>query len=363
MPCQGKRNLRGTAPIEYSNKNFASAATIQRKKVTYSILVTSMTKHRKLLILATLLIGAAAVGFVVYHRTTQVPEIARLLPEGDLILYANLKPVHLFDLNKSGSVQPQGDYKDFVDRTGIQPERDIDEAAMSRRDTPDGRDVESSEILLGHFDQNRLRDYLQLLSSAREPYRNYTVYSIDHEGHTVRVALLDGGKVAITNMVSPEPMHGIIDRSFKPSAGPVLLSHYGDVPLGSLAWLIDRIPNKPDNVELPGGFAITLPAEAVAVGSLRYTGSLLLRADVIAQSEAQARQIVDSANSHLALVRSIGQFIKTKGPDQDVKAAFDSLQATQKENVATFTATIPQSILKKIWSEAQSQGAIPAAKR
>jgi hypothetical protein len=317
-----------------------------------------MFRHRKLLILATLLVAAAAVGFVLYHRSTQVPEAARLLPEGDLILYANLKPVHLFDLNKSGSVQPEGEYKDFVDRTGIQPERDLNEVAMSRRDTPDGRDVESSEVLMGNFDQRRLSDYLQLLSSAREPYRNLTIYSISHEGHTVRVALLDSGKVAVTNMASAEPMQGIIDRSLGPSTGPVLLSHYSDVPLGSLAWLIDRIPNKPDNVQLPGGFAITLPAEAIAVGSLRYTGSLLLRADVFAQSEAQARQIVDSANSHLALVRSIGQFIKTRGPDQDIKAAFDSLQATQKENVAVFTATIPQSILKKVWSEAQSQGAV-----
>jgi hypothetical protein len=320
-----------------------------------------MFRHRKLLILATLLVAAAAVGFVLYHRSTQVPEAARLLPEGDLIVYANMKPAHLFDLNKSGSVQPQGDYKDFVDRTGIQPERDLDEVAMSRRDTPDGRDVESSEVVIGHFGQARLRDYLQLLSSAREPYRNYTIYSISHEGHTVRVALLDAGKVAITNMASPEPMHGIIDRSLNPSTGPVLLGHYSDVPLGSMAWLIDRIPNKPDNVQLPGGFALTLPAEAIAVGSLRYTGSLLLRADVFAQSEAQARQIVDSANSHIALVRSIGQFIKTKGPDQDIKAAFDSLQVTQKENVAVFTATIPQSILKKVWSETQSQGAISGA--
>jgi len=320
-----------------------------------------MFKHRKLLILAILLVAAVAVGFVIYHRSTQIPEAARLLPEGDLILYANLKPVHLFDLNKSGPINPEGDYKDFIDRTGIQPERDIDEVAMSRRETPDGRDVESSEVLIGHFDRNRLQDYLQLLSSTRESYRNYTIYSIAHEGHTVRVALLDAAKVAGTNMASSERMHGISDRSRKTSAGPVLLSHYSDVPLGSMAWLIDRIPNKPDNVQLPGGFAITLPAEAVAVGSLRYTGSLLLRADIFAQSEAQARQIVDSANSHLALVRSIGQFIKTKGPDQDIKAAFDSLQATQKENVAIFTATIPQSILKKIWSEAQSQGAIPAS--
>jgi hypothetical protein len=326
-----------------------------------SILVAAMFKHRKLLILAILLVAAAAVGFVIYQHSTQVPETARLLPEGDLIVYANLKPVHLFDLNKSGPINPEGDYKDFIDRTGIQPERDIDEVAMSRRDTPDGRDVESSEVLIGNFDRNRLQDYLQLISSTRESYRNYTIYSIAHDGHTVRVSLLDGGKVAVTNMASPEPMHGIIDRSLKPSAGPVLLSHYRDVPLGSMAWLIDRIPNKPDNVELPGGFAITLPAEAVAVGSLRYTGSLLVRADIIAQSEAQARQIVDSANSHLALVRSIGQFIKTKGPDQDIKAAFDSLQATQKENVATFTAIIPKSLIKKIWSEAQSQGAIPAS--
>ena len=72
-----------------------------------------MFKHRKLLILAILLLAAAAVGFVLYHRTTQVPETARLLPEGDLILYANLKPVHLFDLDKSGSVQPAGRLQRF----------------------------------------------------------------------------------------------------------------------------------------------------------------------------------------------------------------------------------------------------------
>ena len=123
----------------------------------------------------------------------------------------------------------------------------------------------------------------------------------------MRVALLGAGKVAVTNMASPEPMHGIIDRTYKPSGGPALLkSHYTHVPLGSVAWLIDRISNKPGNVELPGGFALTLPADTVAVASLRYTGSLLLRADIFAQSEAQARQIVDSANTHLALVRSIG---------------------------------------------------------
>lgn len=321
-----------------------------------------MLKHRKLLILASLLVAATAIAFLLYQRSTQSPDAASLLPEGDLIIYADLKPVHMFDLGKSGSVQLEGDYKDFVEQTGIQFERDLDEVAMSRRDTPDGRDVESSEIFVGRFDQERLKNYLQKLASGTEPYRNQTIYSIAHEGHLVRVALLGAGKVAATNMASPEPMHGIIDRTYKSSGGPALLrDHYHAVPLGSLAWLIDRISNKPDNVQLPGGFGLTLPPDTVAVASLRYTGSLLFRADVFAQSEAQARQIVDSANTHLALVRSIGQMMGKKGPDKDVKAAFDSIQVEQKENVAVFTATVPQTILKKIWSEAQSEGAVPVA--
>jgi hypothetical protein len=317
-----------------------------------------MFKNRKLLILATLLVAAGAVAFVLYHHSSRLPEAARLLPEGDLIIYANLKPLHLFDLGKSSSVQQEGEYKDFIDRTGIQFERDLDEVGVSRRDISDGLG-ESSEVLVGHFDQTRLSDYLQLLSSGTETYRKYKIYSISRDGHIVRVALLEGSIVAVTNMASPEPMHGIIDRSYNSSAGAALLSHYHDVPLGSMAWLIDRIPGKADNLQLPGGFALSLPADAVAVGSVRYTGSLLLRADVFAQSEAQAKQIVDFANTRLALVRTIGDTLGRKGPDKDIKAAFDSIRAEQKENVAVFTATVPQSILKKIWSEAQSGGAVP----
>jgi hypothetical protein len=321
-----------------------------------------MHKYRKLLILAALLVAIAAIGFLLYQSSSQPPEAARLLPEGDILFYANLGPIHLFDLNKSSPIELEGDYKDFVTQTGIQFERDLDEIAMSRRDTPDHSDVESSEIFVGRFDAGRLTIYLQKISDTNEQYRGHTIYSIMHEGHLVRVMLLDNHRVAATNMVSPEPMHGIIDRAYKSTGGPSLLTtHYRDVPAASVAWLIDRIPNTPDNVQLPGGFALTLPGDAVAVGSLRYTGALLFRADVFAQSESQARQIVDSTNTHLALVRSIGQFVGKKGTDKDIKAAFDSIQVEQKENVAVLTATIPESVLRKLWSEAKAEGSAPAA--
>lgn len=312
-----------------------------------------MPKGRKLLLGVALLLAAAALALFLYLRATQPPAAARLLPEGDFLLYANLKPLHLFDLSKSGPVQLEGDYQNFVAQTGIQFERDLDEVAMSRRDTADHRDVESSEIFVGRFDPERLKSYLQKTADKTEQYRDLTIYSISHEGHLVRLCLLDNKRVAVTNMPSPEPMHGIIDRNYNATRGPWLLAaHYHDVPMASVAWVITR---QPDAVTLPGGLSVALPDDAIIVGSLRYSGSLLLRADVFAQSEAQAKEIVESAGTHLALVRSVGASLGARGEDKDLKAAFDSIQVAQKENVAVFTATIPQSLMKKMWSEARQE--------
>jgi hypothetical protein len=319
-----------------------------------------MRKYRKLLISALLLVMVVALGFLLYRRTSIAPEAIRLLPEGDRLGYVNLQPVHLLDMARS-PVQLDQEYRDFIDQTGIHLERDLDEAAISRRDTPDGKDVESSEIFVGRFDAERLKNYLQKLSTATETYRDHTVFSIPNENHTVRVCILDGSRVAVTNMAAADSMHGIIDQFYKPSQGPSLLAdYYHDVPVTSVAWLIGRIPDDPDGVQIPGGLSFTFPAKAVAVASLRYNGALLCQADVFAQSESDAKQIVDSANTHLTLARSIAQWMGAKGPDKDVKAAFASIQVQQKEKMAVFTATIPPAILKKIWAEAQPESPAPS---
>src|SRR6266852_3284613 len=318
-----------------------------------------MRKYRKLLISALLLAIILIVGFFLYHRTSQAPESIRLLPEGDRLVYVNLKPVHLFDLAKSGPVKLEGDYRDFIDQTGIHFERDLDEVAMSRRDTPGGKDVESSEIFVGRFDAERLKNYLLKVATGTETYRDHTVFSIPIESHIDRVCILDGARVAVTNIAAPDPMHRIIDHFYDPSNGPSLLAgYYQDVPMTSVAWLIGRIPDEPDAIQLPGGLSLGFPANAVAVASLRYNGALLCQADIFAQSEPDARQIVDSANTHLALARTIAQWMGTKGPDSDVKAAFTSIQVRQKEKMAIFTATIPPGILKKIWTEVQPESSV-----
>ena len=125
-----------------------------------------MTRNRKLLISAVLLAILGLLIWLAVRRFSAAPEAARLLPEGDVLVYANLKPVHLFELREPRPAQVEGEYKQFIDQTGIQFERDLDEVAMSRRDTPDGKDTESSEIFAGRFDQQRLAAWLRSISTS-----------------------------------------------------------------------------------------------------------------------------------------------------------------------------------------------------
>jgi len=315
-----------------------------------------MGRNRKLLILVLLLAVVGVGTLLLYHRAEQPPAAARLLPEGELLFYIDLRPLHWGDL-KSKPPDLENDYRTFVEQTGIQFERHLDEVAMSRRDTPDGRDVESAEIFVGRFDAARLNAYLQKISSPPETYRGHVIYAIANEGHTVRVCILDAARIAVTNISDAGPMHGILDRLHQSPRGPALLeAHYRDVPLGSVAWMIDHIPANSAAPQLPGGVSVSFLENTVVVASLRYSGSAHLRADVFTYSEADAKQVADSAAAFLALYRSIAKSVGPRGSDVDVKEAFDSIRVEQKGNVATFTATLSPNFLKKIVSDVQPGG-------
>jgi hypothetical protein len=322
-----------------------------------------MTSRRKLLIASFLLATTVVIAFVVLHRSSKPPDIVRLLPEGELLLYGNLYPLHFFDVKPVSPPQRDPEYQEFVTETGIEFERDLTEVAMSRRDPGNGADTESSEVFVGHFDPARLGKYLQKLASATEKYADKTVFAIIHEGHTVRVCILSDSQVAVTNMASAEPIHGMVDK-FRNSAlaaqGPYLAAaYYRYVPFGSPAWMVYRLPSQPGAAQLPDGLSFDFLQNTTGVVSLRYSGSLHLKAEVFTESEADAREVAESAHNFLSLYRSIAQSVGARGADKDVKKAFDSIQIEQKENRAIFTATVPPAFLKKIASEAQTatQGA------
>src|ERR1700750_2601152 len=88
----------------------------------------------------TLLVVAAVVvllALAVFLRSKAPPEAARLLPESDGILYVNLRPVHTFFKAKLKPPQRDLEYADFVDATGIDWERDLEQGAIGLHRMPD----------------------------------------------------------------------------------------------------------------------------------------------------------------------------------------------------------------------------------
>lgn len=313
-----------------------------------------MPKYRKLLILVLLLAAAATGAFLLYRRSAAPPEAARLLPEGDRLGYVNLKPVRLFwDLSKSKPLELEGSYRDFVDQTGIQFERDLDEVAVSWQEarTAGSRDVESAAIFTGRFDSAKLKAYLKKVSSQQETYRALTIYTIPNQDHNVRVCVLDRSRVATSTRNSAEAIHGIIDRLHGSADGPWLLqTYFRNVPATSLAWMIGRIPAGSGIQEQTYIPSFSFLDNTIAVGSLRYNGSLLVRADVFAVSDADAKRVFDSINAFLALSGFLGRSTGMRD-DADVKTALNSIRVEQKGNVVTITGECSEKLLKKIQNE------------
>jgi len=315
-----------------------------------------MDRRLKLLIFSGFLLVLAVIGLAVYSRLSAVPASALLLPEGNLLIYADLRPLHLFDSGKDAPpARLDPEYREFIEQTGFNFERDLDEAAISQKFPGADPDSESSALFSGRFDAGRLSAWLQKASSTAENYADKKIFSIPHAGHTVRVCILDSESVAVTNMASAEPMRGIIDRFRNPKlAGPgpyLLQNYYSRVPAASLAWMIYRpAQSGTSQTMLPGGFGFGLPGNTTSVISLRYSGSVTLKAEIFSTDEAAARDLADSAATFLAVYRGASE--GHKGTDRNLNAAIDSIQIGHEGSRTVLTATLTKELVKKVWQEA-----------
>ena len=333
-----------------------------------------MRIRRHLLIPLAVLLIAAAVALIVALRKQAPPEAARLLPGADGFFYINLKWIRAF--NATGQLPPvsrEPEYQKFVEETGFQFERDLDQAAFaihypqSWGNGTAGSASESrfSEIFVGKIDSGRLTAYLKKLTSSIDDYRGFDIYNIPFEGRTVRVVLLSYDSVAVSNHPDPGVIRGILDRSRKlasPFGGPWLLrKFYRRVPLASVSFAILRVrPAEMTSLGGLGSWSLLFPKPAVAVISARYLRALHLRAEAFTDSDADAQAITEKTASFLSIFHAAEGSVGAQGTDADVKTFFDSLKVEQSGDRAVLTAIVPPGFVRKVLTEAPPETAAPA---
>jgi hypothetical protein len=341
-----------------------------------------MRFRRRLPIPLAVLLIVAAVASIVTLRKHAPPEAARLLPGADGFFYINLKWIRTF--NATGqlpAVSREPEYQKFVEETGFQFERDLDEAAFAVHypQSWGGGSAESkseprfSEVFIGRFDSGRLTAYLQKLSSSVENYRGFDIYAIPLEGRTVRVVILShdlgvlgaGGSVAVSNHPNPDVIRGMLDRSRKlasPFGGPWLLRrYYRKIPLASLSFAILRVRPEMTSFGGLGSWSLLFPKPAVAVISARYLRALHLRAEAFTDSDAEAQAVTEKTATFLSIFHAAEGSVGTHGTDADVKTFFNSLKVEQAGDRAILTAIVPPGFIKKALAEAPTEIEAPAA--
>ena len=333
-----------------------------------------MRIRRSLPILIVVLVVIAAIALLVTLRKQAPPEAARLLPGANGFVYVNVKWIRTF----AGSVQlppvsHDPEYQQFVEQTGFQFERDLDQVALAVHypakwgDGTAGSASEPrfSEIFVGKFDSARILAYLKKLSSSIDNYRGFDIYNIPHQGRLVRVTFLSYDSVAVSNHPDPEVIRGMIDRSRKlasPFGGPSLLRRfYREVPIASLAFAILEV--KPSAMNALNDFtswSLLFPKPAVIVFSARYLRALHLQAQAITGGEPDAEALADKVTTFLTLYHAAEGTIGTHGTDSDVKALFESIKVEHTGNRAILTATIPQGFIEKALAERPMDETSPA---
>jgi hypothetical protein len=315
-----------------------------------------------------------------FLRMKSPPEVARLLPESDGIVYLNLRPLRAATHFDQHPVQHDADYQHFIDATGINPERDLDQVAfaLERMPDPNGPNgpVAFSEVFEGRFNSRRLANYLQSVSASTETYAGHTIYQIPHDGRTVRVTLLGYDMVVVSNTPTEEQIHSIIDR-YRTAALPftgssLLAAHYSEVPLLSPAWGVGKIGLPLSNAEgsiSVMGISLPFSPETTFVASLSWVGKTKLRIVEIAPTEQSAASSAAAVENLLYFARGLASASIPEAPtpvnpqvQADVQSLLNSAQVSTHKDRVVFTATIPSGLLEKLMNAPMNIESSPAPK-
>lgn len=328
-----------------------------------------MTHRRTKLSIAIAVVVLLLLAAAVYLRKEAPPEAARLLPESDGIVYLNLRPLRAATHFDEHPVAHSPEYQRFIDATGINVEKDLDEAAFAlhRMGNPNGPNgaVAFSEAFIGHFDGRRLAAYLASIATAEETYARHTIYDIPSEGRTVRVVVLGYDIVAVSNTPSAEQIHSMIDRyrtAALPFAGSTLLSrYYSRVPLLSVAWGIGEIalPLKNGGARVMG-IKLPLPVDATFIASLSWIGKIHLKVEEIAPSESSAADTTESLQTILVLLRSMQNSDTAQPFDADMRTFINSVNVDRHGDEAVLTATVPTGMVQRFLNSPRELKAVAA---
>jgi hypothetical protein len=173
----------------------------------------------------------------------------------------------------------------------------------------------------------------------------------------VRVAQVGYDMVAISNTPTTEQIHSMLDRH-RTAAWPfanstLLLQHYHDVPLLSVAWGVGQIglPFSESGAIKIFGFSLPLEDSSTIIASvapeLPMAGTLRLKVEEIAPSEAAATSQASALATLVTLARGFTAPLAANTANNGLKELLKTAEVTQHRDRVVVTATLSPSFINE----------------
>ena len=279
-----------------------------------------MSRNRRFLLAASavVVLGAAAgLGILVLS-----PAQAAVgpLPGEALVLPADVRFVGGFDVKRfvaspfyaryaSAKTSRPETFRELEQKTGLNPERDLDQVIVAGRGPGSGGDDGGLVVVLGRFDRARISALIEKekKNATSKDVRGTAVYLFDEgQPRAKAIAFLDERTLVLGSQAAVEAaVTARADGQHPLKANKTILDLLGKVRPGATFWAVgdqSLLANMPKEMPAPGGQgAIALPG----LKSLIATGDVdpMLSFELIgtAEDEAAAKNLGDVVRGFVAL--------------------------------------------------------------
>jgi hypothetical protein len=316
-----------------------------------------MTRRTRYFVIASLLVltvgmGAGLVAYFVGFPTAfaqQGPDELQLIPRNAaLVAYADVHEVMVSKLRERLRIAmpftPNGQ-QEFQNRTGINIETDIDRVVAALVPSAGG---EPTGVILatGRFDEIRIESLMREHGARLEDYKSRRLIIGEHDGHSLSVAFLDPGLVALGTTELVRNAIDLKDGGDSVRANDEIMDLVRSLERGNV-WALGRFDVLTAQAHLPSRIAGGLPPITWFSASANVNGGLLGELRAQASDEESANSLRDVVRGVIA----VGKLQADAHPE--LQPVLRSLQLGGTGSTVALSFEIPAEVIDLLGAAAR----------
>jgi len=262
--------------------------------------------------------NAAGIFSVNFKKMAQLDLFDKMIEESEK--KETKKPGELFE-----------NYQDFVDKTGIDPKKDIHAMVFGLYGELGGKEPDTVFLANLNYTQNTLLSLIKEKAPgfAEETYNGVGVYKFkDDNGKDMALSFLSENIIAAGR---PDLLMKVIDihkgKSQGITANETMKSHFNKIKSGAIATFVFGFPQEAKKVHDSGMFKLDLTKAEAIVGYIdhadtTWTGEITM----ISHNEEANQQLVSTLNGLKMMAAAGGPEVEEMVKNMDLKASADSVK-------------------------------------